>query len=77
MFIHSFHVSMNVFVKGSDVSVNLFDGVVKVRSCYIRCDGRSRRDNRKFSMGDVRPEHVFVEGGIVRNIYRLGLLGYL
>ena len=33
MFIHSFHVSMNVVVKGSDVSVNLFDGVVKVISC--------------------------------------------
>ena len=29
------------------------------------------------SMGDVSPEHMFVEKYIVSNIYWLGLLGYL
>ena len=30
-----------------------------------------------FQRGSVRPERVFVEGDIVRNIYWLGLLGDL
>ena len=33
VFIHGFHVSFNVVIKGSGFSVNVFYGAVKVRSC--------------------------------------------
>ena len=45
MVIHVFHISVDVLVKGFYVSVNVLYCVVKVISCYIRCDRMGRRDN--------------------------------
>ena len=43
--IHGFYVSVSFVMIGFHVSMNVFDGVVMARYCYIRFDRRDRRDN--------------------------------